>query len=419
MGTMSKAPESSWFPRFAAAAVESALADTRIVVVEGARQVGKSTLVERILSNRAGARFLTLDDPDVLAAARSDPVTFVRHEGLLAIDEIQRAPELLLPIKARVDRDRRPGRFLLTGSAHVLALPRLADTLTGRVELVELWPLSQGEIRRRAEGFVDRLFAGTTSWPVAERLDKRQVLERAFAGGFPEARVRSPSRRASWFEAYLQTFSTRDVLEIQDIDHPRRLRALLALVAARTTGLLNVADLGRDARLTETTTHRYLDLLTAALLLLRLPAWSTNRRQREVSSPKCYLADSGLCAHLLGADLDAIAGPTPDAGPILETLAVAELRKQLGWCGARASMHHLRTKDQVEVDVVLTTRNGRVAGVEVKAGATVGSSDFRGLRWLQARTGASFSQGVVLYTGEEVLGFGPGLWALPFSALWS
>lgn len=416
---MSEAPRPPLFPRFVTSAVEAALGDTRIVVVQGARQVGKSTLVERLLARRSGARFLTLDDPDVLAAARSDPVTFVRHDGLLGIDEVQRAPELLLPIKARVDRDRRPGRFLLTGSAHVLMLPRLADTLTGRMELVALWPLSQGEIRGHQEGFVDRLFVPPRAWPVAERLDKRQVLERAFAGGFPEARLRTPARRAAWFESYLQTFSTRDVLEIQDIEHARRLRALLALVATRTTGILNVADLSRDARLPATTTTRYLDLLEAAFLLLRLPAWSTNRRQRVVSAPKCYLTDSGLCAHLLGADLDALSGPSPAAGPILETFAVLELQKQLGWCEARAALQQLRTKDQIEVDVVLTTPTGRVAGVEVKAGASVSASDFRGLRWLQARTGAAFSQGIVLYTGDEVLGFGPGLWALPFAALWS
>jgi uncharacterized protein len=416
---MPDVPRAPLFPRFAADAVETALADTRIVVVEGARQVGKSTLVERLLAGRSRARFLTLDDPAVLSAARSDPVTFVHHDGLLGIDEIQRAPELLLPIKARVDRDRRPGRFLLTGSAHVLMLPRLADTLTGRIELVELWPLSQGEIHGRREGFVDRLFAPPSEWPLEEQLDKRQVLERAFAGGFPEARLRAPARRAAWFESYLQTFATRDVLELQDIDHARRLKTLLALVAARTTGILNVADLGRDARLPATTTGRYLDLLEAAFLLLRLPAWSTNRTQRLVSAPKAYLADSGLCAHLLGADLDVLSGPTPDAGPILETFAVLELRKQLGWSKTRASLHHLRTKDQVEVDVVLSTPDGHVAGVEVKAGATVGASDFRGLRWLKARTGDAFSQGVVLYTGDRTLGFGPGLWALPFPALWS
>lgn len=419
MSTVPELRSPALFPRFATAAIEAALGDTRIVVVEGARQVGKSTLVESLLSRLPDARFLTLDDPDVLAAARADPVTFVRHDGPLGIDEIQRAPELLLPLKARVDRDRRPGRFLLTGSAHVLMLPRLSDTVTGRMELVELWPLSQGEIRGQQEGFVDRLFAPTANWPVAERLDKRQVLERAFAGGFPEARLRTSTRRSAWFESYLQTFATRDVLELKDIDHARRLRTLLALVAARTTGILNVTDLGRDARLPTTTTDRYLDLLEAAFLLLRLPAWSTNRRQRVVSAPKCYLTDSGLAAHLLDADLDAFAGPNPDAGPLLETFAVLELRKQLGWCETRADLHHLRTKDQVEVDVVLTTPKGRVAGVQVKSAATVGASDFRGLRWLRERTGEAFSQGVVLYTGDEVLGFGPGLWALPFAALWS
>ena len=306
---MTEPARSELLPRYAADRVADALDDTRVVVLEGARQTGKSTLAEKVLMGHRGARYLTLDDPDVLAAARADPVTFVRHDGLLGIDEIQRCPELLLPIKAAVDRDRRPGRFLLTGSAHILSLPRLSDTLAGRIELIELWPLSQGELRSQREGFVERLFDPSDSWPIAERLDRRAVLERAFAGGFPEARLRTTTRRAAWFDSYLETFATRDVADLRDIEHPRRLRALLALLAGRTTSLLNVSDIGRDVRLPTSTADRYLDLLEAAFLLVRLPAWSSNRRQRVVSAPKAYRSDAGLCAHLLGADPDPAPGP--------------------------------------------------------------------------------------------------------------
>jgi uncharacterized protein len=320
---------------------------------------------------------------------------------------------------ARVDRDRRPGRFLLTGSAHVLALPRVADALTGRMEIVELWPLSQGEIRRRRETFVDRLFSPSAEWPVGETLDKRGVLELAFAGGFPEARARTGSRRAAWFEAYLAAFAAHDVGDIQEIEHSRRLRSLLALLAARSTGLLNVDDLARDARLASSTARRYVHLLEAAYLVLRLPAWSRIRTRRVVSSPKCYLADSALCAHLLGVDVDSLARASGDAGPVLETFALLELRKQLGWSRTRAGMFHLRTKKLQEVDCILESPSGDVAGVEVKAGATVGSSDFAGLRWLSERVGPAFRSGVVLHAGDRALPFGPRMWALPFSALWA
>lgn len=407
------------FPRFLRGAVEAALEDTRVVVIQGARQVGKSTLARQVLEGRAGARSVTLDDPEVLAAARADPATFVRHDGPLGIDEIQRAPELLLPLKARVDRDPRPGRFLLTGSAQLLTLPRLSDALAGRLEILELWPLSQGEVGSRREGFVDRLLAGRAQQASGEPVDRDEVLRRACAGGFPEARRRRGARRAAWFDSYLKTFVSRDVRDLQDIEHTRRLRGLLALLAARVGSPLNVDDLARDARLPPSTTRRYLDLLEAAYLWTRVPAWSTNRSQRVASAPKGHLVDSALCAHLLGVEGDPPSSLGVEAGPVLETFAVGEIRKQLGWSRVRAGLHHLRTHDGQEVDVVLEAASGAVAGVEVKASRTVGERDFAGLRWLRARAGEDFTQGVVLYTGEQTLPFGPGLWALPFSSLWA
>jgi predicted AAA+ superfamily ATPase len=413
------------FPRFVAERVRRALRDTPAVLIQGARQVGKSTLAGAVLGRRRSARLVTLDDPATLAAARADPTGFVIHEGVLAIDEIQGAPELLLPIKACIDRDRRPGRFLLTGSAHVLVLPRVADTLAGRMEVVELWPLSRGEILKRRERFVDRLLEGGAfvelgaGVPRSATLTRHEILGLAVAGGFPEARQRASARRAAWFEAYLQAFVQRDVRDIADLEHVRRLRGLLALVAARTGNLLNIDDLARDHQLPASTVRRYLDVLEAAYLLVKLPAWSTNRTQRVVSAPKAYLSDSGLCAHLLGCDVSALAAPTADAGPLLETFVLLELKKQLGWSSARATLHHLRTKDQLEVDIVLQHADGRIAGVEVKAAASLGARDFAGLRWLRERAGGAFRSGVVLYGGEEVLPFGPGLWALPWGALWA
>ena len=417
---MTDEPSRPVFPRHVTAEVQAALDDTRVVVLHGARQTGKSTLVNAIAAARADARVVTLDDPPVLAAARADPVLFVQHDVLLVSDEVQRAPELLLPIKSAVDRDPRPGRFLLTGSAHVLTLPRLADSLAGRMDVIELAPLTQGEIAGRPETFADRVLSRDARWPPVVQTSKAELLALAAAGGFPEARRRDTGRRRNaWFSAYLRAYVERDVRDIADIEHRAQMRTLLALVAARSANLLNIDDLARDSRLPSSTARRYLEILEASFLAVRLPAWSSNVTQRTVSSPKVYVADSGLCAHLLGSDIEALAQAGAPAGPLIETFALLEIRRQLGWSATVATLHHLRTKDKLEVDGVLEARDGRVAGVEVKAGATVTSRDFRGLRWLAAKTGARFTNGVVLYSGEQALPFGPGLWALPMPVVWA
>lgn len=410
------------FDRHAAAAVRAALADTRVVVLHGARQVGKTTLAAAVARATPGARFVTLDDPSTLAAAQADPAHFVLHEGLLVIDEIQRAPGLLLAIKARADRAPEPGRFLLTGSAHLMMLPRLSETLAGRIEIVELSPLTQGEVAGVRERFVDRMFDSEAKWPDPAPIDRRTLAERIVAGGFPEACSRTPGRRRdAWFEGYLATYLDRDVREFADIEHRVNLRLLLRLVAARSANLLNLDELARDARLAPTTARRYMELLEATFLAVRIPAWSNNRTQRAVSAPKAYVADAGLCAHLLGADADALAGPDAGAGlgPLAETFALMELRRQLAWSHVSASLHHLRTKDATEVDGVLEARDGRVAGIEVKSGATVTNRDFRGLRWLAEKAGRRFAAGVVLHAGEDTLSFGPRLFAMPISAIWA
>lgn len=417
---MPEHPENHTFARHVESELQAALEDTRVVVLHGARQTGKSTLVNALASKRDDARIVTLDDPPVLAAARADPVLFVQHDGLLVIDEVQRAPELLLPIKASVDRDPRPGRFLLTGSAHVLTLPKLADSLAGRMDVLELGPFTQGEIAGRRETFIDRVLTADVRWPDAEPLPKPQLLALAAAGGFPEARRRRPGRRRNaWFSAYLRAYVERDVQDIADIEHRARMRKLLALVAARSANLLNVDDLARDAGLPSSTARRYLEILEASFLTVRLPAWSSNVTKRTVSAPKIYAADSGLCAHLIGVDVDALAQPGAPGGPMMETFALMEIRRQAGWSSNDVTLHHLRTKDKLEVDGVLEARDGRVAGVEIKAGASVTSRDFRGLRWLARKTGSRFANGVVLYAGDQVLRFGPGLWALPMPTLWA
>lgn len=405
-------------PRNVASEVRAALGDTRVVLVQGARQVGKSTLATEVLRRDRKARMLTLDDPATLAAALGDPVDFVAGAGgTLFIDEIQRAPGLMLPIKAEVDRDPRPGRFLLTGSAQILLLPQLADTLAGRMEIVELWPFSQGEIGRRKDRFVDLLLQSNRDWPPAD-LSRRDYLDLAVRGGYPEAVSRTdPRRRSRWFDAYIATLVSRDIKELAEIDRLEDFRRVLTLIAARSGSLLNVENLGAAAAIPRTSMRRYIALLETAMIVARIPAWSGIRTARVVRSPKVFVRDSGLCAHLLGVGRGS--SPTDElAGLLVETFAVMELARQIGWSDRRPSLSFLRTKDGLEVDAVLEAPDGRVAGVEIKLAATVRDRDFGGLRYLATRLGGRFAGGAVLYAGREPLPFGSGLWALPINSLW-
>jgi uncharacterized protein len=400
--------------------VEAALADTRVVLVHGARQVGKSTLAEMVIASRPGGRAVTLDDAATLAAAREDPVGFVQQSaGTLLIDEVQRAPDLLLAIKAEVDRDRRPGRFLLTGSAQVLSLPRVADALAGRVEPIQLWPFSQGELRGRRDDFVAALFA---RWPAAgyeSSLRKTDYLEMAAIGGYPEVTMRATApRRRRWFDSYLETLVQRDIRDLADLERLTDLPRLLRMIAARSANIVNQEALARESGMPGPTFRRYLNLLELTFLVQRFPAWSTNRTSRAVHAPKLYVSDSGLLTHLLGMDASSLAVPGGAAGPVLETFVAMELRRQLTWSDQPASIYHFRTKDGVEVDTVLETPDGRVAAIEAKAAATVTARDFRGLRMLRDAGSTAFVAGVLLYCGTQTLPFGDRLWAVPISCLW-
>jgi predicted AAA+ superfamily ATPase len=399
--------------------VQEALSDTRVVLVAGARQAGKSTLARVILEGRQDGRALNLDDEVIRRAAQDDPTGFLDHEGLTVIDEVQRVPELLLAIKARVDRVSRPGQFLLTGSANVLRLPRVADALTGRIEIIDLWPFSQGELAGRTEQFVERAFSGWHGVRIRSDLGKRDYLQRATIGGFPEVVERSDARaRARWFDNYVRTLVQRDLPALSNVERADDLGRLIRLLAARSGQLFKVEEVARDAGLPPSTARRYVALLELAFFITTLPAWSNSRTTRAIHTPKLLMADTGMLAHVIGVDAVELARPGGDAGPLLETFVATELHKSLGWSTQRASMYHYRSKDGTEVDVVLEAPDGRVVGIEVKAAATVRSSDFAGLRHLQARTGDRFQLGLVLYTGRETLSFGDRLGCTPISALW-
>ena len=397
----------------------AALADTRVVLLKGARQTGKSTLAKAIAETRTAA-YLSLDDPTVLALAKADPDALVTgHSGLVVIDEVQHAPELFRAIKRVVDSDTRPGQFLLTGSANIFLLPKLAESLAGRMEILPLEPFSQSELAGRPDNLIDRLFWRSSWKPGKREINRLDVCARMIAGGFPEAVARpAGERRAAWFRSYIAALLQRDVRDLANIEKLTDLPKLLGLLAARTGGLMNVAEISRAIDIPHTTLQRYLALIEAAFLFRPLPAWSTNLGKRLVKSPKIHLLDTGLAAHLRGTGDAKTLSISPDIGPLLESFAVQEIRKQLAWCVQTASAWHFRTATGSEVDLLLEAPDGSIVGIEVKAAGSVTQGDLKGLRVLSEALGERFVAGAVLYLGEQALPFGGNLYALPISVLW-
>lgn len=409
---------SEFVPRHAASGIADALDDTRVVLVNGARQAGKSTLVRAVAGERA-AEWRDLDLPQDRQSALEDPVGFVSFQGLMVIDEIQRAPELLLAIKARVDADPRPGRFLLTGSSRLLGLRDLPDTLPGRMETVELWPFSQGEIDRSADSFVDTAFRLGPDLRHESAVTRVDYSDRLVRGGLPEAVARTDTRRRGKFlDAYVQNLIERDVRQLTEIERAPQLTMLIRLLAARSGLLVAPGSLESDLQISRPTVARYMRLLEEVFLVKRIPGWSRNLGTRPTAAPKLIFVDSGIATRLLALDSHALRRPGAPFGPLLEGFVLSELARQLTWSQELADLYHYRDHNKVEVDGVLENRQGQVIGIEVKAASTVRSEDFRGLRQLAGKLGDDFMVGIVLYTGNATLPFGPKLRAIPVSAIW-
>lgn len=403
--------------------IAEALSDSPVVLLNGARQTGKTTLAQTLAKEGRPATYLTLDDASVLSAARSDAAGFLAGlSGPLIIDEVQHAPELFPAIKLLVDRDRTPRRFLLTGSANVLLLPKLAESLAGRMEILTLWPLAQAEIEGTTGNWVDRLFAEEVAFPTASQVgnsSKAEMIRRMVRGGYPEPLSRaSHARRRAWFNSYLTTILQRDVRDISNIEGLTALPRLLTILAARTSGLLNMADVSRAVGLPYATLHRYMSLLETTFLVQLLPAWTANIGRRLIRAPKVMLNDTGLAATLLGLDESRLTTEGELFGALLENFVVLELHKLASWSDTQPQLFHFRTQTGQEVDAVLEDAAGRIVGIEVKSAATVTSGDFKGLRHLEEVAGKSFVRGLVLYTGEQVIPFAPNLYAVPLSSLW-
>jgi predicted AAA+ superfamily ATPase len=389
-----------------------------VVVLVGGRQTGKSTLVTGLAKEGRRAAYVTLDDPTELASARRDPVAFVeRFSGPAVIDEVQRAAEILLPLKAAVDRDRQPGRFLLTGSANVLLVPEIADALAGRMEVLRLWPFSAAELEGRPAGILDWLFSRQEP-PSTDCLDPEQLVARLLTGGYPEAVARrNDKRRSSWFASYLTTILERDVRAMADIERLDQLPALLTSVALRSRGPLNKSGLSQDLGMPNSSVDRYLALLDRVFLVNRIPAWHNRIGPRLVKAPKLLVCDSGLLCQLLRANRRRLLEEDELRGVILESYVGMELVKAAAASDAGPSIFHYRTSRGSEVDFLVEAPDGLVAGIEVKAARSVDARDFRRFEQLEKSLGERFSRGIVLYSGDRVVPFGERLAAWPVSLL--
>ncbi len=396
--------------------IREALEDTRVVLVCGPRQSGKTTLAQQIAGD--AIPFITLDDATAFAAASTDPVGFVRGLDRAVIAEVQRAPSLILTIKASVDADPRPGRFLLTGSADLMTLPRVADSLAGRMGIVRLLPLAQGELRGAAPDFLVKAFAGeppTFRTPIVGD----SLVETVLAGGYPEALTRSGwRRRRDWHLDYIEATVQRDVRDIARIKQLGLMPRLLRVLAEHSGQLVNYSGFGAPLSMNHVTTRKYVDILENLFLVHTLPPWYTNTLKRVTKSPKLHFLDAGLLAALKGLTPERLRLDRTPFGSVLETFVLGELLKLASWADDRYTFFHFRDKDRNEVDIVIEDGLGHIVGVEVKGSATVSEGDFAGLRHLAAATRDSFVLGLVLYDHEHAVPFGERMAAAPLSALW-
>jgi predicted AAA+ superfamily ATPase len=404
------------FQRLICSRIAEAMSDTPVVLLAGPRQAGKTTLVHQFSDE--GMRYLTLDDELTLMSAKADPVGLIRSLDRAVIDEIQRAPSLLLAIKKSVDEDRRPGRFLLTGSANLMTLPNVADSLAGRMETLSLLPLSQSEIEGRTINWLDSVFSKQIPKPGNKAQDDH-LVDRVLRGGYPEALSRPTARRrVTWAKQYIDALIQRDVRDISCIEKldllPRFLRAL-----AQTAGqMCNYTKLGGQVGLDGNTAAKYISVFEQMYILRRVNVWARNRLNRIVKTPKLQFIDSGLLAALLELTDEEVQTDRTRFGNVLETFVYGELLKATTTSNGDFTLLYYRDTDKVEVDFVIENTLGQIVGVEVKASATVKASDLIGLKKLSTLAGEKFKMGILLYDGDETLPLGNNIWAAPISSLW-
>lgn len=407
----------NYTPRHAEARLREAMEYSPVTLVQGPRQCGKTTLAQAVCQP-AGYDYISFDDEVMRRAVEADPTGFVN--GLperIILDEVQRTPKLFSAIKLAVDRNRQAGRFVLTGSVKVLQT-KITDSLAGRMAIIRLHPLAQTELGGVSPRFLDALFSADFKMRQGEPAGA-PLLSRIVAGGYPVALQHADEqRRGAWYSDYIETLTQRDAPDLAAIRSPEILSHLLTLAAAQTAQLLNVNKLASSFQLSRNAIQDYLALLSKMFLLEQTPAWHSSRLKRLVKTPKLHIGDTGVACALMKLNSPALAHDGPLLGHVLETFVFQELRRQASGDRQPHDFFHFREKDGAEVDIVIQRGATALAGVEVKAAATVNDADLRGLRKLKAATGKRFAAGALLYNGERCLSFGPGIYAMPLSALW-
>jgi len=407
------------YPRYIEVKIKEALKDTPVVFIAGPRQTGKTTLVKSIVDSEW--KYITLDDQTQLALAAADPSGYIKNifEKRIIIDEIQRVPELLLSIKQSIDENRTPGRFLLTGSSNVLVLPKVADSLAGRVETIHLNPLSECEIKNSKPNFLSTLLMSKVPSTTEIRI-KNYLIERMVKGCFPDALTRTSEERVqAWYKQYVNSLVQKDIKEISHIDHPEKMLKLLKLAAFYSSKLINFSEFGDQLGLDKVTVKKYIGLLEHLFLIRQLPAWHSNEYKRLVKTPKLHVADTGLICALREINQEYLYKNLQEQGFLLETFVYDELIKQATWRNEDLMFYHYRDKDKVEVDFIIENSAGDCFAIEVKASTTLNPSDFTGLNRFKNIAGKRFKIGILLYDGDHVVPFGDQVFAVPLAALWS
>ncbi|WP_456443291.1 ATP-binding protein [Caldithrix abyssi] len=393
-----------------------ALKFSPVVLLNGARQTGKTTLVKAIAKEKS-FRYVTLDDLTTLHAAKSDPQGFIAaFDKPLIIDEAQRVPELLLAIKAHVDQSRQPGQFLLTGSANALMLPKISESLVGRMVILTLFPLSYDEIRGQKNTIIDDLVEQKINSTQAKEISKKELFNSILLGGFPELqKLANEKQKKAWFQSYISTILQRDIQDLARINGIFELPRLFSFLGYQAGSLLNLSNLSRELGMPVSTLKRYVTLLEAIFLVHRLPAWFRNLGKRLIKTPKVFFNDSGLLSHLLGVNAENLESNPKISGQLFENFVFQELIKQISWSESQPELYYFRTAAGKEVDFILETNNGQLIGIEIKLKETIQSKDFDGLRELMNLTNGQFKAGYVLSLSKEVVPFGNNLFTLPLS----
>lgn len=398
--------------------IKAALKDTPVVLINGARQVGKSTLA--LMINEMDYHYVTFDDINELTTAKLNLQSYIDNiKKPVVFDEVQRLPEIFVAIKTSVDRDRKPGQFLLTGSANVLLLPKLSDSLAGRMQIETLWPLSQGEILGYQESFLSDLMSGKIHEKHISTTELNSLGASILTGGYPEVVAREQfERKTAWFRSYLSTIIQRDIRDLANIDKLTEIPGLIKLLASRCSSLLNFSELSRSAGIAMTTLKRYVTLLETIFQVYRLLPWAKNVSKRFIKTPKLMFTDTGILCHLLSLSPDKLMQSENLFGRVLENFVINELHKQASWMITPPTFSHFRTQTGVEVDLIIETPDSSLIAIEIKRSLSVSKNDFKGLEYFEEVAGRKFQMGIVLYCGREVIHYKDKFYAMPISILW-